>query len=345
MSDITSIAWNVDEPTYRADNAYSYSTLSRFQREGFAQLDHLYDKISTPSLQFGSMVDSLLTDGIEDYDNRFIALDYGQVSSTIIDIVKYLRHMYKGIHFDELTDGCILTALDTYNWQRNWKEDTRIRVFKEKGEEYYNMLEVTEGKELVSCKDDLDARECVKLLKENSATGWYFQKDNPFDNIHRYKQLKFKGTYKEINLRCMADLIIVDDNAKTVLPCDLKTSSKPEYKFYESFINWNYCIQAQLYWYLIRQCMDKDPVFKDYKLLDYKFIVISRYTMFPLVWDFAGTICQGGLYTDKDGNNRHFPNWMELVEELDYYTKKSPKVPMGIKENEGNDILEALRRQ
>ena len=35
MKSIRDIAWNVSEEEYRADTAISYSTLSRFEREGW----------------------------------------------------------------------------------------------------------------------------------------------------------------------------------------------------------------------------------------------------------------------------------------------------------------------
>ena len=61
----------------------------------------------------------------------------------------------------------------------------------------------------------------------------------------------------------MADLIIIDHNNKLIIPCDLKTSSKDEYNFHHSFIDWSYFEQAQLYWYIIRQNLDKDEYFKE----------------------------------------------------------------------------------
>ena len=64
MKSIKELAWSVDEPTYRADSAISYSTLSRFEREGWRKLSSLFDKIETPSLTFGSAVDTKLTDGM-----------------------------------------------------------------------------------------------------------------------------------------------------------------------------------------------------------------------------------------------------------------------------------------
>ena len=49
--------------------------------------------------------------------------------------------------------------------------------------------------------------------------------DNPFDDTtERLYQLKFKGKYEGIDLRIMADEIIVDHKNKLIYPIDLKTS-------------------------------------------------------------------------------------------------------------------------
>ena len=63
------ISWQVDELEYRADNSYSYSTLAKFDREGFEKLDSLFDRVESPSLLFGSCVDTLITGSQEDFDN------------------------------------------------------------------------------------------------------------------------------------------------------------------------------------------------------------------------------------------------------------------------------------
>ena len=59
---IVDISWKVDEPTYRADPAFSYSTLSKYDREGFRKLGSLFDKVKSPALRFGSAVDTMITD-------------------------------------------------------------------------------------------------------------------------------------------------------------------------------------------------------------------------------------------------------------------------------------------
>lgn len=48
MKSLKEISWDVDEATYRADPALSYSTIARYEREGFNNLDKLFDKLDTP---------------------------------------------------------------------------------------------------------------------------------------------------------------------------------------------------------------------------------------------------------------------------------------------------------
>ena len=82
------ISWQVDEPTYRADEALSYSTIAKFAREGFNKLDTLFDKLDTPSLVFGSAVDALITGGQEEFDNGFMVADFPPVTDSVLKMVK-----------------------------------------------------------------------------------------------------------------------------------------------------------------------------------------------------------------------------------------------------------------
>lgn len=136
-------------------------------------------------------------------------------------------------------------------------------------------------------------------------------------------------------------LIIVNHKEKWVKPVDLKTSSHTEWDFYRSFVEWQYQIQARLYWAIIRQNMDKDEYFKDFKLLDYDFIVVNRRILVPLVWTCPFTQAVGTL---KFGKNDQIEMRSPFVigEELSYYLTSRPKVPMGISEIGTNNLQEWL---
>ena len=342
------ISWDVDEPTYRADPALSYSTLAKYEREGFNGIDHLFDKLETSSLTFGSAVDSIITGGKEEFDSRFLVAEFPPVPDSIIKVVKLLFNEFGVTHrtLASIPDVEVIGFAGQCNYQSNWKPETRAKVIKEKGAEYYNLLFVAGDKTILDGETNKDVENSVNALKNSDATRFYFAPNNPFTpDIERFYQLKFKATFNNVNYRSMADLIIVDYKNKVVIPCDLKTSSHMEWDFYKSFVDWKYDIQARLYWANIRQNMDKDPYFKDFELLDYRFIVVNRKTLCPLVWVYPYTKeLTEDLTFGKDGNIL-FRSPLKIGEELSYYLSSRPVLPIGIKRDDSNDIVEWLNKE
>ena len=91
---LSDISWNVSEEQYRADPALSYSILAKYERTGFNGISHLFDKISSPSLTFGSCVDAIITGGQQEFDNRFFVAEFPSISDNIVQIIKELYHLY-----------------------------------------------------------------------------------------------------------------------------------------------------------------------------------------------------------------------------------------------------------
>ena len=340
------ISWKVNEEEYRADSALSYSTLAKYEREGFNHIDKLFDRIETPSLTFGLAVDSIMTGGQEEFDNRFIVAEFPSTPDSIIKMVKSLFNQYGDSYRSLITipDEAIIKETEYQNYQTNWKPETRAKVVKEKGTEYYNLLFVAGNKTILDTQTYQDVCYAVKALKESPSTKFYFAKDNPFEpDIERHYQLKFKGVFNGIEYRNMADLIIVNHKEKWVKPVDLKTSSHTEWDFHKSLIDWRYDIQARLYWAIIRQNMDKDEYFKDFKLLDYDFIVVNRRTLTPLVWNCPFTQAVGTLKFGKN-NQIEMRSPFVIGEELYYYLSSRPKVPININETSPNNLREWLNK-
>lgn len=238
------ISWQINEDEYRIDKSYSYSTIAKFNREGFDNLNKLFDKVDTPSLLFGSMVDTLLTDGQEEFNNRYEVAKFPNISDTLAQITRNLFNFYSDEYrnIDLIPEETIASIGEACGYYANPKYTSfRVKKIKEECADYYNLLFLSKDKTLVNLEDYQAAQDCVDKLKTDKATKWYFEPNNPFDtNIERFYQLKFKGEYEGIPLKCMADLLIINHKNKTIIPCDLKTSFKPEWKFYKSFIDWGY---------------------------------------------------------------------------------------------------------
>lgn len=341
VKELSDISWQVDELTYRADPALSYSTLARYEREGFNKLDHLFDKISTQSLLEGSMVDCLITGSKDEFDELYYVADFPSIGDKEQQIVLTLYDRFHNSceQFSYIPKEEILEAINEFEWQKNWREDTRIRVLSERGAMYYN-LKVQAGNKTVVDGNTYD-RVCrmVYALKTSPSTQGYFADNDELSPIRRYYQLKFKAKFEGVNYRCMMDLAVVDYEEKKIYPIDLKTSGHREWDFQGSFEQWSYMIQARLYWRILKANMSNDPYFKDFTLEDYKFIVVNKESLTPLVWKFPLTRSKGTLI-DKEGKEYRDP--FEIGKELQSYLNFRPQVPKGI-DKDGVNIIDCLK--
>ena len=341
VKSLRDISWQVDEPTYRADPALSYSLLAKYDREGFGAIPTLFDHIDTDSLRFGSMVDTLVTDGQEAYDSKYVTLpddcSCGQKERDVVDVI--LRDNPGVTSLADVPSKAILKALEELSYQSRWRDDTRVKYFKERAEIYFVLKVANPDKTLVTVKDDSDAKACLRKLKYSDST-YYFFEGSPFesDEIERLYQLKFKGEGDGVAYRCMADLIVVDHTKKIIHPIDLKTTGHPEYMFFESFLKWGYAHQARLYWRIIKQNIEKDDYFKDFTLLDYDFVVINRNTLNPLVWHFEDTQKTGTLvYKNPYGEvAAKIRDPYDIGKELRGYIDCMATVPNGIVNGDGD---------
>ena len=139
----------------------------------------------------------------------------------------------------------------------------------------------------------------------------------------------------------MSDLLVVDYENKLITPVDLKTSSHAEWDFYESFIQWSYSIQARLYWRIIRDNLDRDPYWKEFKLADYRFIVVNRKTLTPLVWEYPDTKEIGTLYYGKN-KQIECKDPFDLGKLLSNYLTTRSAVPQGIATFTPNNLKDWL---
>ena len=345
MKELKDIAWDVDERTYRQDTALSYSTIARYEREGYNSLDKLFERRETPSLTFGSIVDSIITGGEDEFKDRFLVLDIN-VTDGGKDVCRQLLTLYSDgpiPAFEDIPENVVsIAAKEAGFWKADKWDRIRYREVLKTGNiaEYFNALTNT-GKTIIDTDTFRSAVACVKALRESPSTHGYFADDDQFSPIRRYYQLKFRTSLGGVAYRCMADLIVVDYDRKAIVPVDLKTSSKKEWDFEHSFLDWSYSIQARLYWRIIRDCLDKDPCFKDFTLKDYRFIVVNKDSLTPLVWEFPLTQERGTLISNGGMECR---DPLEIGKELRQYLDLKPLVPKGISKDKVNTI-KCLRKK
>ena len=305
MKSLKEIALHIDEPTYRKMPELSYSMLSRFQSVGF-DIDKLQESISSPSLTFGSATDAIITGGQEEFERNFMVVDLPNIPESASNCVRIIWNKYKDTykHLNEIPMDILNTELQLNGFWPNSRYSAQARIngfFKNPVEDYYQLNYIAENKSIITTELYMQILQAVNALKTSPATKNYFAEDNPWDNsIERLYQLKFRADLNGVGYKCMMDECIVLHDKKLIIPIDLKTSCSCEEKdFYFNFLQWHYQLQARLYSRILRANLDQDEYFKDFKILNYRFIFCHKDSCSPLVWEFEETHSKGTLYLGR----------------------------------------------
>jgi hypothetical protein len=275
---ISDLTLNITEEEYRALSEISYSALSKFASKGPKSIIDKTEEPITDSLRFGSLVDTLLTnpDGIEDY--LFIDNSIGDKMKLIIDyLYDILGSSCSSIYL--ISEDHILGAADKFEYYPKWKPETRLnKIVTPITDDYYRSL--ASGKIILPTEMFVDAQKCVNELRENPWTQEFFVK-NP---LRKDIELLYQQKFVHGDTKCMVDIIKIDHTTKQIWLIDLKTTSKPEEEFNDSYYKWNYFVQAGLYLHIVETLCRTHEKLREYQIMPFRFICINKLELAPIVW-------------------------------------------------------------
>jgi hypothetical protein len=287
---------------YREYPCLSQTLLKRFDTHPSKALEEF--DLSGPSINKGSVVDIMLLDGPETFeDGYYIEEDVRPNSDSIAAIAegvfqRILEAEENGndlFYNGKVEAEVIAEEAKQVGYGQSWKDSTVLRKFGEdNGWEYVASLYKNRGKIGIT-QGQYD--ECVaakQTLLTHPFTKHYFI--NPDPNIEIHNQLPLKGAlavdsesedstvtkHGLVHIKGLLDIVITDHNNKTVTPVDLKTTSS----FLNGWVNYSfekygYDIQAAYYSMLMSQNMDSFA--KDYRLMPFEFVVYSFASETPFV--------------------------------------------------------------
>ena len=335
------------EKEYHAYPAWSYSLIAKYAKDGFGSIATLHEPtIPTPSMEFGSLVDTIMTKSRKEFEDEYV-IDETVATCPPAEREVFDKLLSMGVGnscFDDINQGFIFDAIsrcDTF-CSKYKKDDTRLAKLRE-NKDYYDLRRT--GKKVVSKSDFEDALEMARALWTSDNTKDIFRKGEK-DGVEYIYQAQFMesvmlNSEREVNVKIMPDLLIVDHNNMTVQPVDLKTSSIPGWQFKDNFIKFRYDLQAELYADIINLVLDKDPDYRQYEILPYIFADISRSDKVPVTYVYDP---KDGFSFTRDGKEYKYKGWMELLDEILDYEEKQSKVPSYISLTEPNDLISILSR-
>lgn len=351
MKSLKDYSLNITEEEYHALPYWNHSTIARYAREGFSSLATLHEPVqTTPSMEFGSFFDSIITKGTEFVEKTYTVYDR-QVPEAEKKVLEELNRISSAKTFKDIPFSQVIFAADTVGYQTRWKPETRYEKIKVYSD-YFDTL--ASGKKIISSKDWQDAMDMTYALRSNPYTGNLFGLEDTQDIEYLY-QMKFVVEYmldneKEVMIKFMPDLVVVNHKEKTIQPVDLKTSFAPAYDFKDNFLKYRYDIEAMLYADGLELVRDKIkvecPEYEEYIILPYIFVDISRSDMQPVsyVYDQTDPSQYYGLSFSNGEKTYNYKRWDAILEEILEYEETQAKVPNNIKIDKPNNILDFLGR-
>ena len=340
MKSLKDYSLNLSEDQYHAHPAWSQSLISRYAREGFRAMADIHEPVaSTPSMEFGSLFDSVMTRGKETL-KRYAVFELS-IPDSERKVLDYLVANYTHADFGELVVDDIEAAAKAVGYQSRWNPQTKydhVAPFAQ----YYNTLKA--GKKLVSKKDWDDAVAMHQAFRNSPYLKGLFGTWNTEDVEYIYQPQFLVDmplpSGKVVKMKVMVDLIVVNHKEKTIQLVDLKTSAMPAYDFAENFVKFRYDIEAAVYTDVVEIVKNMDKDYADYRILPFLFTDISRVDKVPVTYEYdpRGESQVGG-FSFKE---YHYKPYYQLLDEMVEYEETNAVVPSYIKTEEPNDMLAVL---
>ena len=344
MKSLKDLSLQISEEQYRENPALSYSLIATYEKGGFSSIPHLYDKKESDALTFGSMVDTIITEGMEKFQEKFVIADFKIPSDSIKEVIDFLLEHSTEEFFEDIPDDVILTTCDLKEYQMRYKAETRLSKIKLEGEAYYNTIRQIGNRKVVSDEVYQEVLAVVGALKSHTQTSKYLQQTKEDSNIEFLYQQKFSTNLGGLDVRCMFDLIIVNHDRKIIIPIDLKTSSMLEYDFPKKYLENRYDLQSRLYCKILKNIIKDDEYFKDFKIGDFRFMVVNKNNRLPLVFIDEYSFVEGDIEMKfKSGSVKILRDPVTIGKELQKYLNIEAVVPDGIEIYGLTSIQERLK--
>jgi hypothetical protein len=251
------------------------------------------------SFLIGDGVDTLITQGQEEFINNYYIMSNNKPSDAIMSIVNMvfsevieLVDKVPLIDFENYKNE-ILKACDYHNYQPRWKDDTKVEKIIKDGSEYWVDLVSAGDRQILDVEQTELIFRIVYSLLNSPYTTDYFQIVN-IEGVEIIYQLPLYFTYKNIRGKGLLDMIIINNNdfpvtcgkvsleANSIQPIDLKTTGEYTTNFVNVIKKFRYDIQG--IWYTEALIAN----YPKFKILPFKFIVESvRVQGCPLVYTMS----------------------------------------------------------
>lgn len=309
------------------------------------RMENQDDDVTPDHFIFGSVVDTMLMGTREDFEKRFVKIpDETKCSETVQGIVTQVFELAHGeddivlgldAYQDYISDACI-----TFNYQSNWKPETKVTKIIEQGSEYFNLLKTMVGRTPVTETEYANAVNCVMALKADNYTKQFVDRklNKNMEFLDRFiVEFEIEG----VEMKGELDRVAINHETKRIFPIDFKTTSKPVTGFEYEFWKYRYDFQAATYGY----GLNKDPrilelLAKGYTVSPFLYIVVEKQlNNNPMVFAVSNEAMTVG-FVGGEAKGREYEGLKQAVLRYKYAVKNNAwEYPMEYYDNEGSIFI------
>jgi hypothetical protein len=218
---------------------------------------------------FGSAVDVLLFDGVEEFDKQFYVFDAKKPTGQLAE----LADAYLSITNTAKPDAILAMTLadDMKLWANVGNKDKRMAKLTGCFWEYINAMKSSEGKDVITSIDAEKIGIAADSLRTNTFTRECYQQDD--NDLEVVYQLAFAFDHKGVRMKCMLDSVVINHETKMVRPVDTKTTGNSGEAFPGAVIKFRYDLQAEVYQAGIKQWVEENH--PGYSVDTFYFAVVS----------------------------------------------------------------------
>ncbi len=297
------------ENNYFSDPRIGHSSLVDFEQNGPKCLRKSSHKL-TQNMVFGSLVDTLLTTPYNFDSKFFIVNEESDINYTDNEKILFdgiLSQFPRTFDFGNINDSTLIEIAKKYNFYSRYSPTKLLEKIKSLENKFYCYRQNSIGVYGITQQQYNNAIKCITTLKESPITSWIF-------NADRYIIL-FQNILMNNEIKCMHDIIVIDEKDHKIYQFDLKCVSYNEYDFINnSFYRFRYFREAEIYTYLLKEVLTKYNLNNLWSIEDFRFIVINQDSLSPMIYKFPIIYnADNQLQISKNNFVKHFYNIIEDI--------------------------------
>lgn len=311
---------NLTEEEYRDLEIPSYSMLAAIEKQG---VDVIQGEKVSFNLKFGSLVDCMCFEPHK-VDKLYHRGDAVKSPTTthkkVVDEVlgsiseKVGSKQSKGVGplkrktsfvvSDKIVDykKAIVATARKLGALKSYTDEKVFKTLEASCSDYFKDKITSRGKTLIKPEMWKLARLTADTLMTHKFSGKYFNhKTKGVEIIYQYK---FDTKVNGRRVKGMLDCLIVNHNAKVIIPVDLKTGEAPVKDFPMLYTSHRYYIQGALYREAMKSIVNNDFDLTGYDVRPFEFLYISKLNPYkPMVFVVRDNLHDKALngFTDRYG--------------------------------------------